>query len=38
MMHLFLAMKKSENLTTSLTILLPSMSLQKQADSANTFL
>lgn len=38
MMHLLLAREKSENLTTSLTILFQSMSLQKQADCANTFL
>lgn len=38
MMHLLLVIEKSENLTTSLTVLLQSMSLQKQAESATNFL
>lgn len=38
MMDLLLAREKSENLTTSLTILLQRTNLQEQADSANTSL
>lgn len=38
MMHLLLAREESENLTTSLAILLQRTNLQEQADSANTFL
>lgn len=38
MMDLLLAREKSENLTTSLTILLQRANLQEQADSANAFL